>query len=245
MSKGSGAGSLFFVDGYDLSGDTNSIKNIGSTITTDDVTGIDKYAAERQVLIQDGGIDWVAYMNPSAGQAHAKLSTLSKSDQIASWFYRSSIGNPTASVVGKQVSYDGTRSDDGKLRFDASVVANSYHLEWGKMLTAGKQTDSAATNNTAIDTTTSLAFGAQAYLHVFSFTGTDVTVKIQDSADNSTFADVTSFAFTEVTSAPTSERIAVTGTIRRYVRAVTVTTGGFSALTYAVALRKNTVAVTF
>ena len=35
------------------------------------------------------------------------------------------------------------------------------------------------------------SFGVQAYLQVFSFTGTDVTITIQDSADNSSFANIT------------------------------------------------------
>ncbi len=72
-------------------------------------------------------------------------------------------------------------------------------------------------------------------------------MKIQDSADNVSFADVTGLTFTQVTAAPTAERIATTSgaTIRRYLRAVTVTTGGFSSLTFAVVVVKNTVATAF
>lgn len=85
------------------------------------------------------------------------------------------------------------------------------------------------------------AFGAQAYLHVFGFTGTDATVKIQDSADGASFADVTSFAFAQTTSAPGFQRIAIgnSATLRRYVRASTITSGGFSSLQFAVVLVRN------
>lgn len=85
------------------------------------------------------------------------------------------------------------------------------------------------------------AFGAQAYLHVFSFTGTDATVKIQDSADNATFADVTSLAFAQTTSGPGYQRISIgnTATLRRYVRASTITSGGFSNMQFAVVLVRN------
>jgi hypothetical protein len=94
------------------------------------------------------------------------------------------------------------------------------------------------------DTGGSLAFGAQAYLHVFAFTGTDATVKIQDSADNITFTDVASLAFTQVTTAPLAQRIAIgnTATVRRYVQAVVVTTGGYQVLSFAVAINKNPIA---
>lgn len=246
MSKQTGLGDNYYVDGYDLSGDTNSLSTISTRLTaTDQVTGINKSAIERKALTKDGEIAWTAYMNPAAGQAHAKLSALPTADIVTSYFRGSTLGNPAASLVGKQIGYDGTRPDDGSLRLNVDALANGYGLEWGRSLTAGIRSDDSATDGTAIDTTASLAFGAQAYLHVFSFTGTDVTVKIQDSADNVSFADVASLAFTEVTLAPTSERIAVTGTIRQYVRAVTVTTGGFTALTFAVNLVKNKTSVSF
>lgn len=92
--------------------------------------------------------------------------------------------------------------------------------------------------------------GAQAYLQAFSFAGTDATVKLQHSHDNGStdaFADITGGGFTQITSGPTVERIAVAaGTeIRRYVRAVTVTTGGFTSLVFAVAVNVNLTATTF
>ncbi len=94
----------------------------------------------------------------------------------------------------------------------------------------------------SFDTGGSLAFGAQAYLHVFAFTGTDATIKIQDSADNITFADVAGLAFTQVTGLG-AQRIAIsnTATVRRYVAAAVVTAGGFTALSFAVNLHKNEV----
>lgn len=96
----------------------------------------------------------------------------------------------------------------------------------------------------SFDTGGSLAFGAQAYLHVFSFTGTDATIKIQDSADNVTFADVAGLTFAQITTAPGAQRLAIgnTATVRRYVAATVVTTGGFTALAFAVALTKNQIA---
>lgn len=82
-------------------------------------------------------------------------------------------------------------------------------------------------------------FGAQFYLQVLSFTGTDVTIKVQSSADDDatdTYADVTGGAFTQVTAGPTSERIATSSSleIERYLRVVTTTSGGFSELSFIV-----------
>jgi len=87
-------------------------------------------------------------------------------------------------------------------------------------------------------------FGAQLYLHVFSFAGTDVMVKVQDSADGVTYADLTGAAFTAVTAAPGWQRIATSNaaTVRRYLRVATTTSGGFTSCQFAVSLVRNQVA---
>jgi hypothetical protein len=87
--------------------------------------------------------------------------------------------------------------------------------------------------------TLATAWGAQAYLSVTQFTGTSVTVAVQDSADGSSWAAVTGLTFTAVTAAPAFQRLptANTATLRRYVRAVT--TGTFTAATFACAINRN------
>jgi hypothetical protein len=93
-------------------------------------------------------------------------------------------------------------------------------------------------------------YGLQAYLQVTSFTGTDVTIKLQESKDNGStdaFADVTGGGFTQVTAGPTSERIATSNTqqVERYLRAVTTTSGGFTSLSFNVVVVRNLVATVF
>lgn len=247
MAKQGGLGDALYISGYDLSGDIGNVGNVGGGYATLDVTGINKSAMERIGGVRDGRIEYMAYFNPSTNQAHARLSTLPTTDQNVTYCRGTTLGDPAASIVCKQLDYPGTRGDDGSFTFAVQSVANGYGLQWGRQLTAGLRTDTGATNGSSIDTTASAAFGAQAFLHVTAFTGTDVTIKIQDSADDSTFADVTGLSFTQVTSGPTSERIATASgaTIRRYLRVATVTTGGFSSVTFNVNVIKNDTAVTF
>lgn len=250
MAKTSGLGDALYIAGFNASGDIGSLGNIGGGPAVLVVTGIDKSAFERIGGVRDGRIEYTAFFNhiPVTGGTHDKLAALPTSDQIMTYCRGTTLGDPAACLVGKQTNYDPTRGDDGSFTFAVSEPGNGYGLEWGVQLTAGIRTDTAATNGSSVDTTASADFGGQAYLQVFSFTGTDATVKIQDSADNVSFSDVASFAFTQITAAPTSERIATanTDTIRRYVRAVTVTTGGFSSLAFSVVINKNEIAgVTF
>lgn len=250
MSKTGGLGDALYYGGYDMSGDVQALGNIGGGPALLDFTDITQSAMARKGGIRDGRIEWTSYFNPglAANAAHGLLSALPTGDVLVTYCRGTALGAPAACLNGKQINYDGTRAADGSFTFAVSGQANGYGLEWGKLLTAGMRTDTAATTGTSIDTGGSLSFGAQAYLHVSAITGTDVTVKIQDSADNSTFTDVTSLAFTQVTTAPKTQRIAIsnTATVRRYVRATTVTTGGFTSATFAVVLCKNPIAgVTF
>ncbi|MEU5596818.1 hypothetical protein [Streptomyces sp. NPDC020298] len=229
-----------------MSGDIGSISLSGGPATLD-VTGIDKSAHERIGGVRTGSMSWKAFFNPATGLTHDKLAALPTADVICTYARGTTLGNPAACQTSKQINYDGTRADSGEFTFQVEAQCNGFGLEWGQQLTAGKRTDSAATNGTSIDTVASAAFGAQAYLQAFSFTGTDVTVKIQDSADNSTFADVTGLTFTQITAGPTAERIATASgaTVRRYLRVSTTTTGGFSSLAFSVVVVKNTVATSF
>ena len=94
----------------------------------------------------------------------------------------------------------------------------------GKSLYALTNT-SATANTTAVDFGASSSFGGQAHIHCTADSSANISVKIQSSADNVSFADVSGFAFTDLTGA-TSERIATTNTVNRYVRlAITVTSG--------------------
>jgi hypothetical protein len=241
MAKSNGLASELFIGGYQLSGDIQSVDNISSPVATLDVTGINKSAYERILGLRDGMIDVTTFFNTSAGQAHPVLSVLPETDTHVMYCHKSVIGNPAACLVAKQLNYDGSRAADAGFTFKVQAQGNAYGLEWCQQLTAGLRTDTAATNGSSLDTGASASFGGQFYLQCTDFDGTDVTVKIQDSADNSNWADVTGGSFTQITSAPTFERIALsnTATIRRYVRAVTVTSGGVTSVSFVVAMNKN------
>lgn len=241
MTKQNGLGDNCYVGGYDLSGDIgalNSIRGGNSPLT---VTGIDKSAVERIGGKRDGGIDFMAFFNDASLRAHPVLSALPRTDTILTYCRGTTLGNPAAAMVAKQVNYDGSRGDDGSLTFTTQAQANAYGLEWGIQVTAGKRTDTTATNGTSVDTAASLSFGGQAYLQVFAVTGTSVTCTIEDSANDADFAAVAGLAFTAATGI-TTQRLAIsnTSTIRRYVRVAT--TGTFSNAVFSVVLVKNSVA---
>ncbi len=244
MAKSSGLGDNCYVGGYNLSGDIGSAQKISGGPAPLDVTAIDKSAFERIGGLRTGDIQFTSFFNPSLNQEHAALSGLPTTDTQIMYTHGTALGNPAACMTCKQIDYNPTRAANGMLTISVSAQSNGYGLEWGRLLTAGLRTDTAATNGSSVDGGGSTAFGAQAYLQVTAFTGTDMTVTIQDSADNASFTNVAGFAFTATTAAHTFQRIATTNTatIRRYLRAITSTSGGFTSATFAVAVIRNPIA---
>jgi hypothetical protein len=245
VSKSGGMGDNFYVAGFDLSGDINSLSRIGGGPALLDMTDITQSAFERQGGLKDGAIEFVSYMNDSTGRAHKTLRALPTTDVQVCYARGTTLGNQAACMIAKEVNYDPTRANDTMLTFQTQALSNGFGLEWGTQVTAGKRQDTTATSPaTGVDFLASTSFSWQAYLQVFSFTGTSCTVTLQDSADNATFAGFTGSAFVAATAVGTQR---ITGgalaTVRRYVRAIT--TGTFSECTFAVTFVKNESVVAF
>lgn len=236
MAKESAINARLFVGGFDLSGDVGVMSAIRGSRALLDVTALDKFGMERLGGLADGEISFNCYFNPADDQAHEALSSLPTADRIVSYLHRPTQGAPAAIVHGKQINYDWARGADGALLGTVqALTALGYGLEWGIDLTAGKRTDTAATNGTGYDTgVVSTAFGWSAYLHLFAFAGTDVTVTIQDSADGAAWANLTGGAFPAQSSAQLglTLRGGLTATVRRHLRVIT--TGTFNPATFAV-----------
>lgn len=235
MAKESGLGANLYIDGVDVSGDAGAVNNISKSLAVLPVTGLDKSAIERVPGKLDGRIQGQFWFNPT--NAHPALSNPPRTDSIYSYFHRPVLNMPVANLVAKRHTYDPNRNTDGSLTIDIEALANAWWLDWGWSLTAGKRTDAAPTNGTGVDFGAGANFGLQAYLHVFSFTGTDCDIEIQQSSDDGVgdpYASVVGGTFTQVTSAPFSERIATARnqSVERYLRVIT--TGTFSDIVLAV-----------
>lgn len=220
--KLSAIGSNCYVGAFDLSGDIGAVTNLEAMLATIAVTGIDKAAPELIEGRRDGAMAFAAFYNIDAGQEHAVFSAAPRTDVISTVAIGTpGLGTPAASMIAKQMNYAGTLGDDGSLGFAINMVGSGFGLNMGELLTTGKQTFATGTvNGTALDLgAVSTAFGAAAYLHVFSHGSGTATFTIADSDDNSSFSPVTGLAFTAVTGA-TTERIqtAALATVRQYVR---------------------------
>ncbi len=239
MAKESGLGDQLFIDGYDIGADVSAISTLSTPRETLPATGITQYANERLFGKRDGQVEFTNYFDDATDAEHDALKRLPMTDAHIMFLHGTTLGGESYSIVGKQIGYDPTRGDDGSLTFGVSASANSFGSDWGNQLTAGKRTDTVATLGTSIDTLASASFGWQAYLQVFSITGTSVTLTLEDSADNITFLPISGGAFTAATTR-TVQRLqssSDTATVRRYIRVSS--TGTFSNAVFAVSITKN------
>ena len=240
MAKGSGLAQRAFVGGYDLSGDVAAITRCASPRPIWEIPGINRSAQERLLGLGDGEISFTTWFNDAALQEHVILKTLPTADTQIMWAMAATIGATAVGLIAKQINYDPTREADGALSIAVQALANGVVLEWGELLTAGVRTDTAATNGSSLANAASSASGLAAYLQVFAFTGTSVTVTIQESSDNGVGDPwATSIAFTAATGI-TTERKTVTGTVEMYLRVIT--TGTFTSALFAVMARRGTTA---
>lgn len=312
--KTSGLGDNFYVGGFDLSGDVNSISKISSPLATLDFTTIKYSANVRQGGLRAGEIDFVTFMdNASAvstpgvpsttvayvstyanpvvvtvsggtvtnvkvngvtvgsgdgsyllpafgsitltytgsptwtwtkvGGSHNALSPLPRTDSLITYARGTTAGNAAACLWGQQLNYDGTRGTDGSFTLAVTGQSDSYGLEWGTQLTAGLRVDTGATTGAAYDTGGATAFGAQAYLQMTSFAGTDCTVTIEHcTTSGGTYSSILPFA--QTTAGNTFQRVSVsnTTTVDEFLKVVTTTSGGFTYAAFSVVIVKNPVA---
>jgi hypothetical protein len=243
MAKSSGLGANCYVQGYDLTNDIGQIDALENGRGLLGVTGLDKSGHERLQGLQTGRIAFTGFFNDAALQEHVALKLIPTTDVIGTVFKTAALAAVAASLIGKRTNYPVTRAADGAMGTGTEIQSNADQLNYGLALTAGKRTDVAATNGTGVDFGTgSTTFGLVAYLHVFAFTGTSVTVTIQESSNDGAgdpYAAVTGGAFTAATGI-TAQRIetSLTQTVERYLRAVT--TGTFSSAQFAVMAKRYT-----
>jgi hypothetical protein len=241
VAKQTGLGDLLLVSGYDISGDTQQIGGLSTPIATLEMTGINKFAHERQHGLASAQGEFVTFFNDADNAEHEVLSTLPRSNGHLMYLRGSARGGSGFASVGKRIDYAGSRGDDGSLTFSVTFNSDGFVADWGQQLTAGLETITAAGNTAGVQVGAA-SFGWQAHLEVTAFTGTSATVKLQSSSDDGAtdaYADVAGGAFTTVTGA-TWERLASssdTAAVEEYVRLNVA--GTFSSLTFAVVFNRN------
>jgi hypothetical protein len=219
---------------YDLSSYLNN-GSASSSVDTTEVTAFGATSKSYVTGLKDATLSASGMFDGSAAAVDEVLTASIGSDTLAPITFASggtTIGNRVVLLKGKTKSYSVTApvGDVVSVSYEAqSDGGNDYGVSLHAL-----GADTATVNNTAVDNAASTANGGLAQLHVTANSrSANATFKIQHSSDNTTFADLASFAVV-ATTVTTSERVTVAAgtTVNRYLRSQLTLASGTGSITY-------------
>ncbi|MCP4708023.1 MAG: hypothetical protein GY869_05325, partial [Planctomycetes bacterium] len=141
------------------------------------------------------------------------------------------IGDITFSLSAEHVNYDAIPDKAGIIAANGNFRAKGVPGEFGELL--ADTTVTANGDQASIDYGASTSNGAVGYFHILGLSAGDtITILIEDSADDNTFATLVTCTLDGT--ALDAERVAVTGTVNRYVKASYTVTG--SSISFPIAV---------
>ncbi len=226
MSKRIGKFTKIWVEQYHLSTLLSSV----SPSTSFDEVETGGYTQNKMYLAArgDGTISVEGFFSDTANETHDALKSLSSggTSSIITAAYGANalpiIGDSAVSFDSQQLDYTTTPDLNGAIMVSAEFKARGVVPEYGVLL--ADATITATGNQSSYDQTSQTTGGAVGYLHITSLSAGDtITVVIQDSPDDAAWADLVTFTLDGT--AVGAERVAVAGTVDRYVRAEYSVTG--------------------
>lgn len=210
------------------------------SVETAETTAFGQDAKTYIVGLEDGTLSASGMFDGAQGAVDDVLRTAlggDANDVISVFPEGLSVGKVALSAAVKRTSYE-VSSPVGDVVATSLEVQADGGIDRGIALAAAAAVTASGTS-AAQDNGASSANGGVGYLHV---TGNDrngsTALKVQHSADNVTWVDLITFASVPTNTA-TSERVAVTGTVNRYVRASHAPGGSTGSVTYTMTFARR------
>lgn len=232
-----GKGSGVWMNEFDFSSDLTQY-NFGRTRQLVNVTTFGNDDKVFLAGLAEGQINLQGVWNAAANQTDEEIVALDGSQVLvsASPTAAAAIGDRVHMVTGELSNYQPRSPVNDAARFSVSYMGDEGAYP-GVVLHSNTQRSSTSTGYASVDGGAGNApssNGATAFLHVTQFDGTDATITIEDSANDSTFGSLQ--AFTQVTGVG-SEVIRPTGDVERYVRVAL--SGTFTTITFIVSFFRH------
>lgn len=211
---------FFLVDGYDLRGDLTTISDAIDAQIEDTRPLGSAWPRKTPVGIFDATLTQEGYFDDATGAVHDALSEQQGTSRIVCMGLEgNTIGKRFRGYTGAFGSKYSRVSSGGQIhKANAEYQINGQIDDNGIILQplAAKTADWNTEGAESQDAGASSAAGGVGYLQVTAFSGfTGFVAKIRHSADDVTYADLVTF--TNVTSGPTAQRVAVAGTVNRHL----------------------------
>lgn len=122
MPKESGIGMTLTVNSNNIANDVKSL-DVATPREVQDVTGLDKSAIERLLLLADASVDLNGVFNDASSMSHATLKTAATAS--AGVVVAIGLSGQTLSMTMMQTDYALSRGDDGAATWKAPFVLSS------------------------------------------------------------------------------------------------------------------------
>lgn len=239
MSFRHGKDSKVLVGAYDISSYLNEF-SYSQTLETAETTAYGDNAKKYLTGQNDGTISFSGMFESSTDAVADVFEDIIANDTTAvitlAYDGGLTIGRKAGLAQAKQTSYDITAPVA-----DVVSLSGEFQVTGGirqGVLLAAATSHTTTTNTASVDGSASSSNGAKANLHVTANTmDAGTVIKVQHSADDSTWADL--ITFTTVSSGSvTSETSSASGTVNRYLRAST-TPAGSGSITYTLSIARR------
>lgn len=223
MAFSHGSSATLHHNGYDLTAYFSSFESQGTNGTAETTT-FGQTAKAYIVGLNDGQLSGEGIYDTTA-ESVLVTAIANRSEAVTCyWPNGDTLGNNGVGLKGQETALN-VKSDVG----DANKFDVEFQSEVGRegiVSHYALAASSASGTATVVDNTTGSPGAPVGYLQVTACNGGTVDVKIQHSADNSSYSDLITFTSITASNAPFAERIEASGTVHRYTRAVVTHNGG-------------------
>jgi hypothetical protein len=239
MSFRHGKDGRVLVAQYDLSSFLNEMSS-SQSIETAETTTFGASAKTYITGLNDGTLSFSGMFDGAANAVSDVFEDIidNESTPVITMAHDSglTIGSGCVLAQAKQTAYDITVPVS-----DVVALSGEFQVTGGLrngVILAGAVVATTTGEGASVDNAASSALGAVANLHVTANTMDDATViKVQHSADDSTFADLITFT-SVATTVLTSETATAVGSVNRYLR-YQVTPAGSGSITFSISLSRR------
>jgi hypothetical protein len=202
-----------------------------------DITTLGHTAKVVSVTISDGKLTINGIWEGAANAIHDILTAAKRSAGEVLTFCPMgyTVGYPAILLKSRQTNYEKGGSVNDVVKFTAAFQADGG-IDDGVLL-HGNTAETATVNGTAVDNAAATSNGGVIHANVTTFTGTNCTIKIQHSTNNSVWADLATL--TDFTAVGSLRAIVAAGTtVNRYLRMI-ISGGTFSSITPIVSFARR------
>lgn len=240
MSKRAGKWARVFIEGYNMTTNLNAITptNAGAKVEVGGYTQDMSYLVGRL----DGSIVIDGFFSDTSNETHDALKALASGNtthivSVATGNNATpAVGDPTFHLNGTQATYTVTPDLNGAVAVNAEYGAKGNPLEFGILLADTTVTGNG--NQSSVDNGASSSSGGVGFFHITALSAGDtITILIEDSADDAAWS--TLITCTLDGTALDAERLTVSGTVDRYVRASYTVTGASISFPIAVGFKRS------